>query len=206
MHAPSSGGARRREEATLAGEAPTFKSALDGYAELESEIRTMISGLFGEVCALCTSSCCTPDICEESEYSAFLRAVRVAHGKPSAFCDRFGWLTERGCGLTVGRPPVCYGFFCNEILDSMQERERIILRVLGRLLSWVGERAAGTRHLVEFGDDASLSEINASRLIERIGVARTALLGVKSAFNTERLSLEQQDAVRRVSPSAEFDA
>jgi hypothetical protein len=187
-------------------EVASFGACLQAYAALETEVRKTVSGLYGNVCALCTSSCCTPDICEESQDSAFLRKLRGEHNPDALFCDRFGWLTEQGCGLCVARPPVCYGFFCNEIVDALSDREKAIIRVLGRLLSWVGERATGSTHLVEIIRDDELGSLNTNRLISRIGVAQDALAGVRAALESAPLEQDWLLAMQQISRSAEFDA
>ena len=138
----------------------------------------MIGGFFGHVCAMCTSVCCTPDICEESLDSAFLNRVRSVCGEKSLFCDRFGWLTERGCALACGRPPVCYGFFCNEILDALDSGCREDVRKLGRIISGVGERALGSRHLVELDED-DLRRLDWERLGRKIAAGRKMLDEIK---------------------------
>jgi hypothetical protein len=176
----------------------TISDAIDTYVALEEDIQAAISGLFGNVCALCTSTCCTPDICEESCDSAFLRAVRQRHEPDAMFCERFGWLTERGCALQHGRPPVCYGFFCNEIVEALSEQQRSVIRILGRLLSWVGERAIGPQHIVEPTNVGALGNVKLSLLLERIDVAREALSGVKAALNGEHVSEVGRKAMRQV--------
>jgi len=156
---------------------------LKEYSILEAEVQKTIKLLFGDMCALCTSTCCTPDICEESLDSAFLRELRSAYQKNTVFCDRYGWLTESGCALKCGRPPVCYGFFCNEIVDSLSDDEQGIVRVLGRIVSGVGEKAAGKRHLVEIMDTADLEQLNCERIIRRIEAARLTLADVRKELN-----------------------
>ena len=172
---------------------------LKAYVELEGEVREYISGLFSGTCALCTSTCCTPDICEESLDSAFLKSVRSVYEPDAIFCDRYGWLTERGCALKCGRPPVCYGFFCNEIVDSLSERERDIIRVLGRIISWVGEKAYGGKHIVEIMDSEDLKKLNLERILKRIKVGHTALNGVEISLQNITVEKEQLDAMHQVS-------
>ena len=144
------------------------------YAELEGEVQQVIGNLFGSVCSLCTSTCCTPDICEESLDSAFLRKIREFLQPQAFFCERYGWLAENGCTLKCGRPPVCYGFFCNEIIDSLPESARADLRELGRIVSDVGSRALGSRHLVELSEE-DLERINCERLLAKIEGGRERL-------------------------------
>jgi len=184
-----------------------LSKVIEAYADLERLVRDAISSLYGEVCALCTSSCCTPDICEESLDSAFLRALRESCESKPLFCDRYGWLTERGCGLQIGRPPVCYSFFCDEIRNALDDRERIIIAVLGRSLAWVGERAVGPVHLVEITDDASLSDVNVGRVLKRISIAHDALKGVREVLCNEPVSSsESRLAMQRILRSVELDA
>jgi hypothetical protein len=160
-----------------------FNNVLKAYRGLEAEVQKTIRLMFGEMCALCTSTCCTPDICEESLDSAFLRALRAAYQKDAGFCDRYGWLTELGCALECGRPPVCYGFFCNEIVDSLSDNEQRIVRVLGHIVSGVGEKAVGNSHLVEIMDSDDLKQLNCERIIKRIDAARLTLANVRKELN-----------------------
>jgi hypothetical protein len=131
--------------------------------------------------------------------SAFLRALRSIHQKDVFFCDRYGWLTESGCALKCGRPPVCYGFLCNDIVDSLNDTERDYVRVLGRIVSWVGERAAGSRHLVEIMDSADLEQINCERISRRIVTARTALAGVVACTERKKCTEDQAAAMHKIS-------
>jgi len=177
---------------------PELRDILKAYAELEVEVQKVTSGMFGDVCALCTSTCCTPDICEESLDSAFLRALREEYQKDAFFCDRYGWLTESGCVLRCGRPPVCYGFFCNDILDSLSPDQRSYVMILGRIVSWAGARAAGSRHLVEILDSEDLKDLNCERIYSRIAVARLALGGVAACIESKDCSEEQDAAMRKL--------
>jgi hypothetical protein len=152
-----------------------FDGMLREYAELEGAVQKVIGDLFGQVCAHCTSSCCTPDICEESLESAFLRVLRERFCPQVYFCDRYGWLGASGCCLDCGRPPVCYGFFCNAIVDSLPDERCELVRELGRIVAWVGERASGSLHLVEIMDSEELSKINCFRVLTRIAEGRQRL-------------------------------
>lgn len=178
---------------------PDIHKVIDAYVALETDVQSTIANLFGNDCALCTSACCTPDICEESCDSAFLRAVRQRHEPEALFCDRFGWLSERGCALRSGRPPVCYGFFCNEIVEALSEHDKRVVRVLGRILSWVGERAIGQQHIVEPTDDAELQKLKSTRVLERIDLGHKALEGVNSDLNGDPVSETQLQAMQQVS-------
>jgi len=177
-----------------------FNDMLKAYVELEGEVREYISGLFSGTCALCTSTCCTPYICEESLASAFLKYVHSVYKPEVSFCDRYGWLTERGCALKCGRPPVCYGFFCDDILDSLSARERGIIRVLGRIISWVGEKAYAGKHIVEIMDSEDLNRINLEKMVSRLKVGKLALDGVKEAFGGDPIGDNQLAAMQQINP------
>lgn len=174
------------------------RDACQAYAALERDVQAVNTAFCGDVCALCTSTCCTPDICEESLQSPFLFQVRTCVDRDAVFNDRFGWLSERGCALCTGRPPVCYGFFCNEIIDALPESRRQIVRVLGRLLSWVGERASGGRHIVEISDAAALAQLNVARFHGRLDVARTALAGVTQWLRGAAVASRERRAMQTI--------
>jgi len=176
-----------------------YTNMLRAYTKLEGEVREYISSLFSGTCMLCTSSCCTPDICEESLDSVFLKSVRAVYEPGALFCDSYGWLTERGCALKCGRPPVCYGFFCNEIVNSLSKRDHDAIMVLGRLLSWVGEKAFRGMHLVEIMDENELNSLKTERILKRLSIASLALDGVKNAIQNISVESGQLDAIRQIS-------
>ncbi len=191
----------------MSSKSPVSKEIMNEYSALESDVRVLVSGRLGPVCSLCTSCCCTPDICEESLDSAFLRWVRECGPSEILFCDRFGWLTTEGCGLSVGRPPVCYEYYCNEIVDSFSTQDRQVMRILGRLLTWVGARAVGNQHLVEImDDDALIQGLDSKKLLSRLRIAREALCGVQNGLKGIAVSEAQSVAMKKIDSSAQFDA
>ncbi len=182
-----------------------LEALLKAYIALETDVQRTMAMLFSDTCAYCTSSCCTPDICEESLESAFLRHVRAKVATEVEFCDRFGWLTEKGCALPAGRPPVCYSYFCNEIVAALGENRDLVVHVLGKILSWVGEQAVGSKHLVELLDDEDINSIRIDHLVRRLEDGKTALLAVRSILGGGSVSNEERESMQRIS-TAQLDS
>lgn len=154
------------------------------YAALEREVQTLISGRCSYACSICPSCCCRTDLCEETFHSAFLKALHGHAPDSTQFSDRYGWRTENGCSLSLGRPPVCYEFFCDDILNSQRsEAHRYVLKVLGKLLNYVGEQALGDRHLVEISDKQDLNRIPLDRFKEKVNEGRSALEHVRFFYD-----------------------
>lgn len=150
------------------------------YAALEREVQNLINACCSGACSLCTSCCCRPDLCEEAFESVFLRSLHGQDRSSILFTERYGWRTENGCSLPLGRPPVCYEFFCDDLLDGQpDDARRYMLRVLGKLLMHVGEGTRGTPPLADIRDEAELNRIDVSRFKERANAARSALEHVR---------------------------
>jgi hypothetical protein len=79
------------------------------------------------------------------------------------------------------------------------------VRVLGRIVSWVGERAIGPHHLVEVTDDRALRAIKVDRVMKRIEVGHLALQGVQDELRGSAVCEDCREAMERVS-SARLDA
>ncbi len=157
-----------------------FRELVHAYADLETRVREMVSALCGSACGVCTSRCCTPDICEETLASAFLTFLRSVCCPGVVFTDQFGWQGVGGCELRVGRPPVCYEFYCREILECFpRPYERYLMRVLGSLIAYVGKDAAGCVSLVAIRTREALRTVDAAQVLERIGHACAALGAVQ---------------------------
>ena len=78
-----------------------------------------------------------------------------------------GWLTLDGCGLDVGRPPVCYEFYCSAIISGISGAYRkYAADVLGKLVSFAGRNALGNRHLV------TLSTLQLRSRVDYFGLQR----------------------------------
>lgn len=166
------------------------------YIELERAVQELIAMHCASFCALCTACCCRADICEEAIDSLFLQRLHRRHQLDS---DRYGFLDTTGCTLSAGRPPVCYSFFCDELLAAQEDGlQRDLLRLLGRLVSLVGEQALGPAHLVELMDEECLAKINYDKLARRVERALDALELIRSGLQSGRLDASARQTLSRL--------
>jgi hypothetical protein len=162
-----------------------LKHLIKEYAELERGVQELVSAQCREGCELCTACCCRADLCEEALESPFLCAV---HGLDKLDSDRYGFLTETGCALKIGRPPVCYEFFCDELQAAQpDELHRDVLLVLGRLPAYAGENAHGETHLVEIMNAEELEHLAFQRLEKQMQECFQALEIIRTFYNTGTL-------------------
>lgn len=175
----------------------TLAKLVDEYAVLENEIREMMVHLFSETCGMCTACCCRADICEEAAESAFLSLLLEKQGlSEQDMDDRFGWLDLHGCTLSFGRPPVCYSFFCDELMDRLHDSEvRFAAGVLGKLIHHIGQRALGGWHLVEIMDREDLQRINFDRLFKRLEESQSAFEVIKEYLSTGILNRTEREVL-----------
>lgn len=147
---------------------------IDEYIALELAVQGPMLELCAASCSVCKTPCCREVFCRESRESAFLRLV-VARAEASGYRADVGWLGAEGCRLAFGRPPVCYEFLCQRILDGLEDdvARRAALR-LGKIIPDVGRQALGRAHLVELEED-KLSLIDEDIMRERIASARERL-------------------------------
>lgn len=157
-------------------ERSVFSQILWRYAALEREVQLLIGSRCGTLCALCTACCCRTDICEEAFDSVFLKRLHGQERRSPFFNDRYGWQTERGCGLVLGRPPVCYEFFCDELLAVQpDDTRRYLLQLLGKLVDHVGQNALGHTHLVDLIDENDLDRLSFEPFKKKLDQAHAAL-------------------------------
>jgi hypothetical protein len=180
----------------------TVEDLLEPYAVLESAVCRLMQQLFAETCGLCTACCCRADVCEEVTCSAFLTLLLKQQGvSPTDMDDRFGWLDLHGCSLAYGRPPICYSYFCDELLEAWPDEEsRLVLMTLGRLMHHVGIDALGKRHLVEIADAGDLARIDADRLLLRLNEASAAFDMIEECLRTGRLAVNAMEVLDMISP------
>ncbi len=159
-----------------------LKDLLKEYVELECGVQELIGAQCGPVCGLCTvACCCRADICEEALESPFLCLL---HKRNDLESDAYGFLTETGCALKIGRPPICYEFFCEELLEAQpDDQHRDLLKILGRLPTHAGQNAHGEAHWVEVTQKEELEHLAFQRLEKQMQECFQALEILRSFFD-----------------------
>jgi hypothetical protein len=160
------------------------------YSELETSIRHLMSNLFSESCGMCTACCCRADICEEATESAFLAKLLERQGlKAGNMDERVGWLDLHGCSLEYGRPPICYAYYCDELIARLPDDDaRYSASLLGKLIHHIGRNALGGWHLVEVMDEKDLAKVDLEGIFQRLEEAQAAFEVVEQYVQSGRLS------------------
>jgi len=175
-----------------------MEELIDEYRRLEGRIQGLIRQRVTHFCSLCTSCCCTAEICEETRASDFLSRVAVLRDPEDGFSENYGWLDVNGCLLQRGRPPVCYDFFCHELRESFGgELDQYVMQVIGRVLSFAGSRALGSRHLTELSD-SELAVMNTDRVLNQIKLGHEAVEAVEDFFSNKEWGEFQANACSRI--------
>ena len=173
---------------------------LKQYTGFETEVIKFTSEFLSPWCRNCKGECCQTDCCRESLDSSFLSFILSLYPPREKFSEDSGWLTKSGCALAVGRPPVCYEFLCDRVHDARTALiYRYALGVLSKLVSHVGQMAAGSSHLVEILDPSDLSGINPESFDRRLAEAREAFKVVRSILTDKPLPEEAAFALSRIS-------
>jgi hypothetical protein len=143
------------------------------YMNLEVRVNRLVASACQPVCSVCTSCCCDVRFCRESVDSYWLRRIAALSGDHIGdFNDQEGWLSAEGCRLNVGRPPVCYEFYCEAIINAKQNHHsRKLLKVLGSLVGFVGSKALGGRHLITLTKFEIQNRLRFEKIRNRLEVA-----------------------------------
>ena len=181
--------------------ATALSKILKGYADLETAVRHQITDICAPHCSVCRSVCCRPEFCRENSDSPFLNLISAKSRPNKVYCAERGWLTASGCALSTGRPPVCYQFNCNKILDALpDDQHRYIFQVLSNLIPHIGKRALGQRHLVEITDRTLLGKVKPERFCRRLDEARHALHVIQSFYKPEFKKASSLAALSKIIP------
>lgn len=155
---------------------------IEKYINFEKNVRVMTDTICAHHCAHCDKVCCNQDFCRETIESPFLSHLLEKYSPPTTYRTESGWLTETGCGLFIGRPPVCYEFLCENILASQKsDFDRYLIKILSALMTHIGKNAAGRRHLVELLHKDDLHRMRPSRFEKKLQEAQAAF-GVLAAY------------------------
>jgi len=159
------------KELIIAHDWPTdLMLAANEYLFLESKVNSLVSQACSCFCTECKDRCCRKEYCSESVSSYWLRIIWTLRGNDiSNYDEEKGWTSPYGCHLTAGRPPVCYDFLCNRILEEnpMGTYVASLIKIC-KLPGWMGKNALGTRHLVTLSSKEVFSILNFNRLRNRI--------------------------------------
>jgi hypothetical protein len=144
--------------------------AANEYLFLESKVNFLISQACSCSCRECKDRCCRKEYCSESVSSCWLRIIwTLCSNDISNYDEEKGWLSPYGCHLTAGRPPVCYDFFCNRILEKNPMGTYVASLIkISKLPGFIGKNALGTRHLVTLSSKEVFRLLNFNRLRNRI--------------------------------------
>jgi len=166
-----------------------LEQILQNYAAFETEVRVFSSELWFQWCSNCRQVCCKSVYCRETIESPFLYLMLQKHSPHISFNTQKDWLSQTGCKLSVGRPPVCYEFLCGNILDAQQTGiQRYAMIILSKLISHLGKRALGPRHLIEVMEPADLKKTRYSRFEKRLSEARNAFDVLQLFFSGHNFS------------------
>ena len=156
----------------------------DHYASLEARVQRLMKQACRPVCSACLKVCCRPEMCRESVESPFLALLRERGETKPTWSEERGWLGSKGCTLSVGRPPVCYEFLCQAILeDQPNQAARLKLKDLAMVLSRAGKRAIGGDHLVEIMSPERLAQVKPPRLAAHFALAEAELIEFESFWS-----------------------
>ena len=171
----------------------------EGYTFFEAEVRGNITRICEKHYPVCYGACCRAEICKESLTSPFLRRLRKRFAPDALYNDRRGWLTDTGCSLPVGRPPVCYQFFCDAIFDDRPTAEfRYAIMVLSNLVNHVGKKALGRKHIVELQESSELKRINLTRFERQLNEARNAFKRVRAYLDGDVTKLDSLQILKKI--------
>ncbi len=178
-----------------------LKQFIERYTELEYEVQRLVTGLCNSLCAQCTQICCRADICEEAIESPFLRLINKRTELDS---DAYGFLTPTGCGIKIGRPTVCYEYFCYDHLyyqpDEVHEK---VMRVLGALPAHATRNAIGDAPLSEILQEEKLNEADFQTLEKQLDESFQALEAIQTFYNEGTLPESSDRALDQITFSEE---
>jgi len=175
---------------------------VERYGEFEQRVQRQMEQRCRPACSVCRNVCCRPHFCAEARESAFLRRVVRRFSPQAVFDKKLGWLSPKGCTLVAGRPPVCYEFLCGDIPDavSADSHRRWAMLALSMLVTHVGRRIFGSRHLVEATDASRLTRIHGERFAARLDEAEAALTEAEAILDGRRTIVAGPNLSRIVPP------
>lgn len=176
-----------------------FNFILKQYAGFEAKIQRYDNNFSRPYCSVCAGTCCHIDICREALESPFLELLRKEYQALAKYSSENGWLSDTGCTLSVGRPPVCYEFLCSDIIDTQPTAiHQYVFSVLAKLVSHIGKRAYRDRHIVEIINIKELDRVNLSNFEKRLQESMSAFDAIRSFNENNFLSSNHLQSLNRI--------
>jgi hypothetical protein len=176
-------------------------SILKQYASFEIRVGKTMGDICFKYCTVCSSLCCKPEFCRETTESSFLSLLNKKFSPVSGYSKKGGWLTETGCILSTGRPPVCYEYFCSSIMEAQpDDMHRYAINVLSMLINHIGQYAVGRRHLIEILDKNELKKLKVTRFRKQLNEAEAAFNAFKSYIKNEYLDKISLQTFEKIVP------
>ncbi|MBN2340459.1 MAG: hypothetical protein JXX29_12380 [Deltaproteobacteria bacterium] len=116
----------------------TISQLQQKYMDVEREIASLWPKSFARICAACADICCRPHMADEVLDSDWLNAIsQQAHGKwwRAARFSECRALGSNGCMLQHGKPPFCYSFYCDRLLECDNPHELVANLFLSNILT-----------------------------------------------------------------------
>ena len=181
-----------------------LKTYIEHYVALETGIQEWVLKKCQSLCAQCTAICCDVVMCEEAIKSPFLKLV---HQQTDQFDKETGFLSNSGCRLKIGRPSVCYGYFCdNHFYYQPDDLHAHILQILGALLHHAIQNAKDGIPLDEILSETELENIDFQTLEKQLQESVKALEIIRSFYQDGTLSAASLLILKRIRIPEEFDS
>jgi len=173
-----------------------LKKLIERYTNLEREVQKLVREQCIGLCKQCTQHCCATMICEEAIESPFLKMV---HQQTDRFSHQYGFLSDTGCILPFGRPPVCYEYFCEDLIYLQpDEAHEKALRTLGALPNHSLRNALGETPLTEIMKEADFGKVDFQRLEKQLDESFLALEVIQTFYKEGTLPDEADRVLERI--------
>ena len=178
-----------------------LENIIEKYVNFERDVRVIMDSVCARYCSCCDRVCCNQDFCRETIESPFLSHILEEYPPATNYSTESGWLTPTGCGLLMGRPPVCYEFLCDAIVVPQQSKfDRYVIKILSTLITHIGKNAAGGRHFVELLQKYDLQRVRALRFEKKLEEARTAFGVIEAYLAKKKLEINAFDILAKIIP------
>jgi hypothetical protein len=143
---------------------PELQLIRESHREIERILQKLANSSIANQCGQCASVCCREKYCRESLDSDFLNFIRTDNA--DGYLPDSGWYSPAtGCRLKLGRPLVCYEYFCSALTGENAEE----LKNLSRRFKRIYDRVLGGRHMLVVDDITDISPQKIARLQRGLG-------------------------------------